>query len=278
MTTARFDHNDICRLYQAITDAHLAGSREALLAGIDPSFVAGLPAVSPPSSQVLIDLHRLNQVGRLADGSAPLEIWLTNAAALTQSLEIRRVFAEMLMQYCGQTVSTHGVLASKMEALPGHNGPPRHSNQMGATTVGHPTLAALRKLRGVRYYLRIAILLSAILAAIGFYTGERSLLGAGLLLLVVAPYYVTHFSHEGASARVDVYHVWHFFYKWDVIVFVNGEARMFESVGRSLTYNWSIQDRVFPDELKTIMDVGFLKSCAMFHGDTSLEVRRCLYV
>lgn len=49
-----------------------------------PSYRA-LPNAPDSATQVLGDLHRLNEVEALADGTIPMHMWLANAAALTSS-------------------------------------------------------------------------------------------------------------------------------------------------------------------------------------------------
>ncbi len=75
-------HADILALHAAAIACGHAARRSTLLGGIDPHLVAGLPAARDPLSQLLSDLGALNDLGKLPDGSTPLLIWATNAAAL----------------------------------------------------------------------------------------------------------------------------------------------------------------------------------------------------
>src|SRR5262249_15631559 len=65
---------------------------EGLLAGMDLSFRASLPALPRPDEQILSDLHAINHAGKCADASAPLNIWLTNALRLAGPREQAEVF------------------------------------------------------------------------------------------------------------------------------------------------------------------------------------------
>lgn len=72
-------------LHRAIMLCDLSGSRVALLGGLDPGFRAGLPLAASPSEQILVDLHTLNGVQQLSDGTIPLLVWAQNALALSAS-------------------------------------------------------------------------------------------------------------------------------------------------------------------------------------------------
>lgn len=58
-------------------------SRNALLEGIDLGVVASLPHAGSPSAQILTDLHTLNRLTQLRDGSDPMMVWLANAEHLS---------------------------------------------------------------------------------------------------------------------------------------------------------------------------------------------------
>ena len=88
-------HREILELHAAVVSARLAGSRVALLAGLDAALVASLPQAAAPSEQILADLDALNGAGRLADGMVPLDVWLRNAAALTGSRGEAEIFRRM---------------------------------------------------------------------------------------------------------------------------------------------------------------------------------------
>ena len=73
-------------------------AQELLLAGLPPGYVASLPDDGVPSTRLLRVLDRLNQHGRLRDGTDPLERWLRNAiqAAREREREEAEVFEEAL--------------------------------------------------------------------------------------------------------------------------------------------------------------------------------------
>jgi tetratricopeptide (TPR) repeat protein len=81
-TTLFLDGATIRELHAATLSANLIWSRDALMAGIDGGFVAGLASAPTPAAQLMIDLDALNKAGALADATVPLQIWLANAAQL----------------------------------------------------------------------------------------------------------------------------------------------------------------------------------------------------
>jgi hypothetical protein len=89
-------HKQILSLHAAVTSAHITTSRAALLGGIDPAFVDGLPICSSLSSQILSDLHALNAAERLADGAVPFSMWLENGLALVGQRAEAEVFQRAL--------------------------------------------------------------------------------------------------------------------------------------------------------------------------------------
>ena len=59
--------------------------RLRLARGINWDYFLSLSVINNPADQLESDLRNFNNVERLADGSAPLEIWLHNAADLFKS-------------------------------------------------------------------------------------------------------------------------------------------------------------------------------------------------
>ncbi|WP_437815466.1 hypothetical protein [Sorangium sp. So ce1078] len=53
MADRLLSHARILELHAAAVSAHLTGSRDALLAGLGPAFVAGLPHARSPAEQIL---------------------------------------------------------------------------------------------------------------------------------------------------------------------------------------------------------------------------------
>ncbi|MFB7371483.1 trypsin-like peptidase domain-containing protein [Streptomyces sp. NPDC056222] len=76
---------DVVRVRNAALDAGLAENtvRPLLFAGTTAHFRASLPTMDTPLRQLHSDLHTMNQVERLIDGTVPLEVWLRNAIAQT---------------------------------------------------------------------------------------------------------------------------------------------------------------------------------------------------
>src|SRR5262245_54192377 len=89
-------HEDISALYNAAIAAGLTAQRTGLLEHIDPAFVAGLSTNPSPAGQIYTDLHALNALEALADGSVPLHTWLANARNLTASRSESALFQSTL--------------------------------------------------------------------------------------------------------------------------------------------------------------------------------------
>ncbi|MFO0759755.1 MAG: effector-associated domain EAD1-containing protein [Byssovorax sp.] len=69
-------------LHAAAIRGGLVNARGTLFGGISPGFMNSLPMQSTLSSQLLSDLHELNRVEKLLDGTVPLAVWLSNAITL----------------------------------------------------------------------------------------------------------------------------------------------------------------------------------------------------
>ena len=83
-------------IYKAALAARL--NREVLLAGLPPTFAAGLPRTEQDGAQLLTDLLRLNQIPRLDDGTVPLREWLETAELLAGPLPEAATFRDALRQ------------------------------------------------------------------------------------------------------------------------------------------------------------------------------------
>jgi thiol-disulfide isomerase/thioredoxin len=70
--------------------------REALLLGIPSAFTASLKRLPDPASQLLGDIHALNDVDCLSDGSNPLRSWLENARRLSDLRTEQEIFTAAL--------------------------------------------------------------------------------------------------------------------------------------------------------------------------------------
>jgi hypothetical protein len=115
-------HDHVCKLYDAVVSADLAAARDALLAGLDRGLIATLLAAKSPGALIFGDLHALNGMSRLADGSLPLEGWLRNAERLASPRAEAALFVDALARLGG-----HGPGASAIHGGPGpaaiHEGP-----------------------------------------------------------------------------------------------------------------------------------------------------------
>jgi Effector-associated domain 5 len=96
-------HEEVVRLHEAIVSSQLARNRDALLIGIPPEIVAGLPPASGAAAQILTDIGALNNLGRLADGSLPLRAWMKNAVTLSKG----RVECDVLREALRKLESEH---------------------------------------------------------------------------------------------------------------------------------------------------------------------------
>jgi len=85
---------DITALHEAATATGLTASRTSLFDHIPP--FDGLQTSPRPDAQLLSDLHTLNALESLADGTVPFRLWLTNALTLTSSRSESAVFQRAL--------------------------------------------------------------------------------------------------------------------------------------------------------------------------------------
>lgn len=88
------DDDTLKRVKGAILSGGLATQADALLAGIDPRWVATLAAPPQPMARLLATLQALNTVQALPDGQVPLATWLQNAADLVWGRPEAAVFEE----------------------------------------------------------------------------------------------------------------------------------------------------------------------------------------
>ena len=86
----RLSPESLQSLFEMATALNL--DRDALLGGVNRSFVAQLASAPSSGSRVLADLHEMNMVELLTDGSDPLRQWLMNAVALSQPRPEANVF------------------------------------------------------------------------------------------------------------------------------------------------------------------------------------------
>ncbi|MFO0757811.1 MAG: hypothetical protein U0359_15050 [Byssovorax sp.] len=134
MPTDIIPHDEILQLHAAIVSADLTHSRNALLAGLDPSFVAGLPNEGPPSTALLNDLVALNSAGALSDRSVPLQHWLQNAVLLAGPRREAAIFRAAL-----EHVKTWKALSPTAARPKSPAAPPAASPTVGADSHGSPS-------------------------------------------------------------------------------------------------------------------------------------------
>jgi endonuclease G, mitochondrial len=91
-------HDRILEIANAFLALDLGANqvRPVLLLGLPTHFKGLLQDNLPPKPQVLNDLGRMNQIERLADGTVPLKVWLTNAVNLAFGTEHEKVFRRAL--------------------------------------------------------------------------------------------------------------------------------------------------------------------------------------
>ena len=77
---AFFDHGRILEIAERAISLGLATERDALMAGLNPAFLATLPTAAQPNAQVMMDLSKLNQTPAIEGGVIPLEQWLRTAS------------------------------------------------------------------------------------------------------------------------------------------------------------------------------------------------------
>jgi hypothetical protein len=70
--------------------------RPVLLEGLPMVFRGGFQGGLPPMAQLMYDIGRVNNFERLADGTVPLQVWLSNAAVLATGTLEERVFRTAL--------------------------------------------------------------------------------------------------------------------------------------------------------------------------------------
>ncbi len=103
------DQDDLYLLFEAAVARGLP--REALLAGLPPSYVGSLESAKNANGQILQDLQRLNSDEALLDGTVPLRSWLRSAVAQTKVFLEGAVFADGLRKV------DHELLGPKASAV-----------------------------------------------------------------------------------------------------------------------------------------------------------------
>lgn len=90
----KLDLSELHALHAAAITAGL--DRDDLMSGVDKRFVASIHRSSSRSAQLLNDLHEMQAVERLSDGTVPLRTWLLNAVRLADMREEEATFEAAL--------------------------------------------------------------------------------------------------------------------------------------------------------------------------------------
>jgi hypothetical protein len=93
---AILDDQAIRTIHQAALEAELGYKRAELFVGVSRAFVQNPRTMPNPSAQILSDIHAMNHVGRLLDGTSPIAAWLSRAEELAGSGAPALTFREML--------------------------------------------------------------------------------------------------------------------------------------------------------------------------------------
>lgn len=94
--TRHLPEESIARIYAAAISCRL--DRSILLGGLDARFVAQLPTRFALGEQILSDLHVMNEIVSLVDGTVPIRTWLKNALTVSASRHESEIFREYLRQ------------------------------------------------------------------------------------------------------------------------------------------------------------------------------------
>ena len=89
-------HDRIGAVHRAAVSAGL--DRRSLLAGVSVSFSRSIAGAASESEQIHVDLHAMNDAGRLRDGTVPLVQWLEAAVNLAAQRSEGRVFEDALRE------------------------------------------------------------------------------------------------------------------------------------------------------------------------------------
>lgn len=237
----------------------------SMLNGLDARLIAGIDTMPTPGEQLHSDLHYLNEVGVLGDGSDPLRIWLHNAATLSHLRPEAAVFANYYHKLFGVLVDCADW--------------PLSTESKAHTPV--PSIdEARRRIRRVRlrllaFFLGTPGLLyaSAHLSYIAFVCTATICLAVALAEL----HYGAHFlyrSRTRGGPTIEVHFLWRFFSKSTAIVLVGDDVRLFGTIDSEPTHEWTIRDARFPNGLHVSIELGVRPHCAIHHGADALEVRR----
>jgi predicted nucleotide-binding protein len=149
MPTTRLPPESLSALLEAAIQLRL--DRDALLLGVNRSFVGQLASAASVGSRILTDLHEMNMVDLLTDDSDPLRQWLMNAIALSDPRPEANVFRAYIHVLSPLPARLEASSASMTR--PSHSGsgapPSRHSRAPRVIVLSsHDTLDICRVVQG----------------------------------------------------------------------------------------------------------------------------------
>ena len=103
--------NELRLLRDAAEQARLTapGVRELLFIGVPHRYLASLQILNVPLDQLWLDLHGMNEVETLSDGTVPLQVWISNAIdRLALQPELARPFERALHEVDRQIAMRRG--------------------------------------------------------------------------------------------------------------------------------------------------------------------------
>jgi Effector-associated domain 5/Biotin-requiring enzyme len=86
----------IDQLIQVAIELKLWERRDVLLLKIPTDFLSSMPTMKTVGDQLRSDIHHLNQVGIIRDGTDPFKIWLENAIGAIGGVQDEEVFRTAL--------------------------------------------------------------------------------------------------------------------------------------------------------------------------------------
>ncbi|MFO0761427.1 MAG: effector-associated domain EAD1-containing protein [Byssovorax sp.] len=101
MRRKHFSTDEILTLHRAAVQVGLGAHRGTLLGDIHPGFVASMAIAASPSTQILTDLHALNDVEKLTDGTIPMAVWLKHAVEIVSPRPEEEIFRRHLERFGG---------------------------------------------------------------------------------------------------------------------------------------------------------------------------------
>ena len=171
------EHNALLSLFEStkgVLGVGYTGSmRESLFQGVPTGWVAQLPILGAPQSQLFSDMARMNDTPTLADGVVPLRRWLANVIVLSPHSprvhEIRSALAEITGDVNGAPVVHSSPVDDQLrtEAMIGRD----ETLEVGFLARGSTAAKGVAKLVVPRYDNGAALVLSTGEPHVGLGTG-----------------------------------------------------------------------------------------------------------